>query len=123
MKKIFLALLFLFPYSINSYHVPHVLIDSSSDTYLDTYNSNNYFYIRAGWNSHEFSIYFYLFDNSYGLNNYKYCLTTSNQNIDSTIDYCYFKLLNYIRFKKKVIQINIIFKLILQEIMNIINIS
>ena len=101
MKEIFLALLFLFPYSIYSYNVQQVLIDSSYVTYLDTYNYNNYFYIRTGWKNYEFSIYFYLFDTSYELNRYEYCLTTNSPNYDTTIDNCDFISLNFYRFHKK----------------------
>ena len=110
MKEIFLALLFLFPYSIYSYNVQQVLIDSGYDTYLYTYNYNNYFYIRTGWKNYEFSIYFYLFDTSYGLNRYEYCLTTNSPNYDSTIDNCDFISLSFDHYKKKAIHINIILK-------------
>ena len=74
MKKIFLLLLFLVPYLINAAHYQRVYFDSSSQS-LDTNTGTNYFYIYSNSIVYDY-IYIYLSDESYRLQNIKYCVTT-----------------------------------------------
>ena len=89
MKEIFLLLLFLVPCSINAYLVKRgVEMDFPSPTSLYvSIKFDTYLYVEIG----EFNsgyLYFHIRDDSYGLKNINYCISTSNPLYDSTLSNC-----------------------------------
>ena len=99
MKEIFYLLLFLLPYSLNYYHIKQIIIDDAGSS-LYTYIGYNYFYVELKSKFHNYPVYFYLFDTSYRLDKYDYCLTSENPLLDSTIDDCRFNYLYLAHFRK-----------------------
>ena len=94
MKEIFFLLLFLIPYSLNSYNVKKVFIDFHFPDILYTSTGNNYFYMEPKSENYDYPLYFYLSDESYGLIKYDYCRTSKYPYSDSTIEKCIFNSLN-----------------------------
>ena len=99
MKKLFCLLLFLVPYSIYSYIMKKIPIDSSISTELPReYKSSNYFYMEIYSYFLNTSIYFCFEDDIYHYNGpeYYYCLTKNDPNLNSTLNNCIFiKLYTY----------------------------
>ena len=89
MKEIFLFILFLFPFSINSY-IGNRAVDMDISPPTNLYVSikyDTYFYVEIG----EFNsgyLYLYLTDNSYGLKEINYCISVSNPLYPDTITNC-----------------------------------
>ena len=99
MKEICFLLLFLLPYSLNSYYIKQIIIDNYATESLYTFTGYNYFYIELKSKSYDYPVYFYLFDTSYRLDKHDYCITSKRIISDSTIDECQFNYLYLEHFR------------------------
>ena len=94
MKEIFLILFFLFPISINNYISQKIEIDSILPYRLITSTTNEtYFFMEITYNNSS-NLYFSLSDNSYGLKQVSYCISTSSPRYESTIYNCTYEPIN-----------------------------